>query len=101
MPKLPVVLIHGYSDSAHSFELWREALVERGYAATTIHLGEYVTLSNDINIKDIAEGLDRALRIRAGHRQGRSVRRLVHSTGMFVVREWLTGFARARIGSSI
>jgi len=93
MPKLPVVLIHGYSDSAHSFELWREALVERGYAATTIHLGEYVTLSNDINLKDIAEGLDRALRIRAGIGNDDPFDAIVHSTGMLVVREWLTGFA--------
>src|SRR6478672_9268413 len=93
MPKLPVVLIHGYSDSAHSFELWREALVEQGYAATTIHLGEYVTLSNDINLKDIAEGLDRALRIRAGIGNDDPFDAIVHSTGMLVVREWLTGFA--------
>ena len=93
MPKLPVVLIHGYSDSAHSFEQWREALVARGYEATTIHLGEYVTLSNDINIKDIAEGLDRALRIRAGLSKDDPFDALVHSTGMLVVREWLTGFA--------
>ncbi|HEY7055036.1 MAG TPA: hypothetical protein VH458_00860 [Vicinamibacterales bacterium] len=93
MARLPVVLIHGYSDVGISFERWREALVGRGYTATTIHLGEYVTLSNDITVKDIAEGLDRALRIRAGIGADDPFDAIVHSTGMLVVREWLTGFA--------
>jgi hypothetical protein len=93
MARLPVVLIHGYSDVGTSFENWREALVEKGYAATTVHLGEYVTLSNDVTVKDIAEGLDRALRIRAGIGNDDAFDAIVHSTGMLVIREWLTSFA--------
>jgi hypothetical protein len=61
MPKHPIVLVHGYSDKGQSFERWCQRLEAAGYDATTIHLGNYVSLSNEITIKDIAEGFDRAL----------------------------------------
>jgi hypothetical protein len=57
--RLPIVLLHGYSASQQSFRPWRDILVRHGHDATTIHLGDYVSLSNEITIKDIAEGLDR------------------------------------------
>src|SRR5690606_15097504 len=61
-----------------------------GYDATTIHLGNYVSLSNEITIKDIAEGFDRALR--ASHiPPDAPFDAIVHSTGMLVMREWLAG----------
>lgn len=86
----PIVLVHGYSDAAPSFGKWRDALTSRGYDAKTIHLGNYVSLSNEITIKDIAEGFDRALRISSlGDDQPFDA--IVHSTGMLVVREWLAG----------
>lgn len=90
MPPRPIVLVHGYSDAAPSFAKWRDALTSRGYDATTIHLGNYVSLSNEITIKDIAEGFDRALRISSlGDEQPFDA--IVHSTGILVVREWLAG----------
>ncbi|MSO56976.1 MAG: hypothetical protein EXQ55_08670, partial [Acidobacteria bacterium] len=58
--------------------------------ATTIHLGNYVSLSNEITIKDIAEGFDRALRL-SKLRKDEPFDAVVHSTGMLVVREWLAG----------
>ena len=61
MAKRPIVLVHGYSDKGASFGRWRKALEAQGYDATTVHLGNYVSLSNEITIKDIAEGFDRAL----------------------------------------
>ena len=61
MPSRPIVLVHGYSDNGESFEAWRQALTRRGYDATTLHLGNYVSLSNEITIKDIAEAFERAL----------------------------------------
>jgi len=92
MPKRPLLLIHGYSDVGESFERWREVFVARGYDTTTIHLAQYVTLSNEITIKDIAEGLDRALAIRAGLAPTDPFDAIVHSTGMLVIREWLTAY---------
>ncbi len=90
MPKRPIVLVHGYSDQGPSFRRWSDVLTARGFDATTIHLGSYVSLSNEISVKDIAEGFDRALR-ESPLRDGQPFDAIVHSTGMLVVREWLAG----------
>jgi hypothetical protein len=86
MPR-PIVLIHGYSDSAPSFARWREILEGHGYASGDIHACTYQSLTNEINIKDIAEAFDRALRDRIG--AGTEFDAIVHSTGMLVLRQWL------------
>ena len=90
MPKRPIVLVHGYSDTGPSFRRWSDVLTARGFDAQTIHLGSYVSLSNEITVKDIAEGFDRALR-ESPLRDGRPFDAIVHSTGMLIVREWLAG----------
>ena len=96
MPRLPLVLIHGYSDLGASFEPWRRALSGRGYDVSSIHVPSYRSLTNEITIKDIAEGLDRALRIRAGLASDEPFDAIVHSTGMLVIRAWLTAYAKRR-----
>lgn len=90
MARRPIVLVHGYSDQGDSFARWRELLAAAGYDATTVHVGSYVSLSNEISIKDIAEGFDRALR-HAGFGPEVEFDAFVHSTGMLVIREWLAG----------
>ena len=94
--RLPVVLLHGYSNRQQSFRPWREALIANGYDPTTIRLGDYVSLSNEITIKDIAEGLDRALREEAGLSTDEPFDAIVHSTGGLVIREWLATYQRRR-----
>ena len=94
--RLPVVLLHGYSVRQQSFRPWREALIANGYDPTTIRLGDYVSLSNEITIKDIAEGLDRALREEAGLNADEPFDAIVHSTGGLVIREWLATYQRRR-----
>lgn len=96
MARRPVVLIHGYSDRGESFQPWADALVASGYDARTLHACSYRTLTNEVTIKDIAEGFDRALRIRAGLDDGQSFDAIVHSTGMLVIRAWLTNFPERR-----
>ncbi len=90
----PVVLVHGYSDKGQSFKGWRTLLAAAGYDARTIHVGNYVSLSNEVSLKDIAEGFDRALR-ETGLKDTAPFDALVHSTGMLVVREWLAGTSGA------
>lgn len=90
MPKRPIVLVHGYSDKGTSFKRWCDLLTAQGYDATTIRLGNYVSLSNEITIKDIAEGFGRALRV-SRLEDTEPFDAIVHSTGMLVVREWLAG----------
>jgi pimeloyl-ACP methyl ester carboxylesterase len=94
--RLPIILLHGYSASQGSFRRWRDVLVERGYEATAIHLGDYVSLSNEITIKDIAEGLDRALREEVGLSADEPFDAIVHSTGGLVIREWLATYGVRR-----
>lgn len=93
MPRLPIVLVHGYSDKGESFRKWCAELKKLGYDATAIHLANYVSLSNEVTIKDLAEGFDRALRDRAGLSADEPFDAIVHSTGMLVVREWLTTYS--------
>ncbi len=94
MADLPVVLVHGYSDKGEGFSHWRQTLQARGRDATTIHIGNYISLSNEVSIKDIAEGFDRALHERAGLKAGEPFDAIVHSTGMLVVREWLAAYSK-------
>ena len=90
----PIVLIHGYSDTGASFERWKEILRSQGYADNDIHICTYQSLTNEINIRDIAEALDRALRARIG--AGTEFDAIVHSTGMLVIRQWLISHAVRR-----
>ena len=62
MPERPVVLVHGYSDSHRGFRVWKEILA----TDFDVRVVSYKSLTNEISIKDIAEGFDRALRCQAG-----------------------------------
>ncbi len=96
MPRRHLVLIHGYSDRGQSFDTWKALLGRRGYdAITEISVASYETLTNEVGIKDIAEGLDRALALKAGLSQGEPFDAIVHSTGMLVIRSWLAAYSTA------
>ena len=58
----PLVLIHGYSADSDAFKPMQNALIERGIVSTDINICNYISLNNEITIKDIAEGLERAFR---------------------------------------
>jgi hypothetical protein len=92
-PRRPIVIVHGYSDKGKSAAEWCRLLTAAGYDATSIHVSEYVSLSNEVTIKDIAEGFDRSLRIRAGLGTDEEFDAIVHSTGILVIRSWLTTYA--------
>ena len=94
-PARPLVLIHGYSDKGESFNNWKAALKTKlGYQDSNFHICSYASLANEISIKDIAEGFDRALRIQAGLDEEEEFDAIVHSTGMLVLRSWLTTYAK-------
>lgn len=92
----PIVLIHGYSDKGSSFKSWVEELTGRRREVISIHTCNYRTLTNEVTIKDIAEGFDRALRFDAGLSTETEFDAIVHSTGMLVIRAWLTTYATRR-----
>jgi hypothetical protein len=92
MPR-PLVLVHGYSASGAAFNQVRAALSAKGIAATDIDVCTYVSLNNEITIKDLAEGLDRAFRFHPILKNPeQEFDAIVHSTGMLVLRSWLTNY---------
>lgn len=88
----PVIFIHGYSASEQSFEEWRTILCNKGYDVKSVHVCSYRTLTNEVTVKDLAEGFDRALRIQGGLDNDEEFDAIVHSTGMLVLRSWLTTY---------
>jgi pimeloyl-ACP methyl ester carboxylesterase len=96
MPRNPIVLIHGYSDDGGAFREWQQILERRGYDIAMVHACTYRSLTNEVTIKDIAEGFDRALRIQAGLSADEPFDAIVHSTGMLVIRAWLSAYAGRR-----
>jgi pimeloyl-ACP methyl ester carboxylesterase len=92
MARRPVVLIHGYSDKGASFRPWMKLLRQAGYEATGLRICSYRTLVNELTIPDIAEALDRALQEEAGLKPEEEFDAIVHSTGMLVIRAWLSGY---------
>jgi hypothetical protein len=87
---LPLVLIHGYSDKGASFQIWREKLTtgQSPLPQETISTCSYESLTDEVTIKDLADGLDRALDAKLGNGNP-AFDAIVHSTGMLVIREWL------------
>jgi pimeloyl-ACP methyl ester carboxylesterase len=94
----PIVLIHGYSDRGQSFKVWRDKLTSGNpvWEVDTISVGNYTSLTDEVTIKDLADGLDRALRAKFGD-DTQEFDAIVHSTGMLVIREWFVR-DRRRLG---
>ena len=89
-----VLLIHGYSASGVDLLKWREMLTSVGIGTRTVEIGNYVTLNNEVTIKDLGEAFDRALRYTPWSSGAVgdtwTFDAIVHSTGMLVIRQWLT-----------
>jgi pimeloyl-ACP methyl ester carboxylesterase len=94
----PIILIHGYSDNGSSFRTWREKLGSGAptWNIDTISAGNYQSLTDEVTIKDLADGLDRALREKFSNDE-QEFDAIVHSTGMLVIREWFVR-DRRRLG---
>ena len=57
----PVVFVHGYSDSGSAWRPWRAILRQRlGIDDSLMRTCTYVSLNNEITIRDLAEAFDRA-----------------------------------------
>ena len=103
MPR-PLVLVHGYSADAKAFHPVRNALLARKdgqkIELVDINICNYISLNNEITIKDIAEGFDRALGLCDGLKNGEEFDAIVHSTGMLVVRAWLVNYGGPLSGNT-
>jgi pimeloyl-ACP methyl ester carboxylesterase len=96
----PLLLIHGYSADGLDFAPLAKALAGvLKCELTEVNIGNYVSLNNEITIKDIAEGLDRAFGAHPALKNAAEFDAIVHSTGMLVIRSWLTNYGAA-VGSN-
>lgn len=85
---IPLVLVHGYASGAAAFSTWKDALLKAGRKVEDIFIGNYVTLNNEVNVDDIANGFQHAMHDKGLDRTPFDA--IVHSTGMLVMRSWLT-----------
>jgi pimeloyl-ACP methyl ester carboxylesterase len=88
----PLVLIHGYSATCEDFKAFIPLLRQLGQEPLEINVCNYISLSNEITVRDIAEGFDRAIRYHPKLKDGQEFDAIVHSTGMLVIRTWLTEY---------
>ncbi len=88
-----VLLIHGYSASGEDLMPWKRALSDAKIVTVPIEVGNYISLNNEVTIKDLGEAFDRALRLTkfsSGSLDDQwTFDAIVHSTGMLVLRQWL------------
>ena len=91
MAKRPIVILHGWSDSAKSFQaLARHIARELATTVKSIDLGEYESMNDAVTFDDIDAAMDAAWDDHGLPRTPRSVDVVVHSTGGLVIRNWMT-----------
>ncbi len=90
MADRPLVLLHGYSSDGGAFARWRRALLEAGWTPEQLVTVSYESLTNEVSVRDIAEGFDKILTHAVGGDATAPFDVMVHSTGMLVLRAWLT-----------
>ena len=87
---LPIVIIHGWSDQAVSFQPLAQALYARyGVAVTTINLAQWESMNDQITYDDLVTRMDGAWTAAGLPRGPGSVDVIVHSTGGLLIRDWL------------
>ncbi len=86
----PLVIIHGWSDDCTSFLPLANALeAAANRPAEQLFLGNYVSLDDDVQMKDLVQALTHAWSKEKLPTAPGSVDVIIHSTGGLVVRDWM------------
>jgi len=95
-----VFLIHGWSvESTTTYAALHHQLAkfsptdrqqEKKFQIEEIYLGQYVSLDDNVEVRDLSRGLDSALTERLKNEWDTPFHVITHSTGALVVRHWLT-----------
>ena len=96
-----VFLIHGWSvNETTTYQALHERLDKYGFELSHIYLGRYVSLDNDVEIKDIAHAMHRALTEHLGESSWTGpIHMITHSTGALVVKQWLTSYYKDEVAT--
>lgn len=86
----PLVIIHGWSDDCTSFLPLANAIeAVAGRPVEKLFLGNYVSLDDDVQMKDLVRALTNAWKKEKLPTTPGSVDVIIHSTGGLVVRDWM------------
>lgn len=85
----PVIIIHGWSDESSSFVPLGQWLAGNGFQVVDIHLGNYLSMNDDLTVFDLGLAFSRALAANNIPQAPHSFDVIVHSTGGLVIREYL------------
>ena len=85
----PVIILHGWSDDYESFIPLGQWLAANGFQVVDIHLGNYLSMNDELTVFDLGLAFIRALDANGIPQQPHSFDVIVHSTGGLVIREYL------------
>ncbi|HET6971507.1 MAG TPA: hypothetical protein VFH92_10315, partial [Phenylobacterium sp.] len=92
-----VAILHGWSDEGKSFQPLRQFLVDHGYDAREVFLGDYISLDDDVRVEDVAKRMEDVVAgLMAAGQLAPTFDLIVHSTGALVARQWLLDRHNAR-----
>ena len=92
MAYLPVIILHGWSDTSNSFRNLAGWLEQNGFNVIDIYLGDYLSMNDEITLFDLGAAFGQALKDRNISQNRFSFDVIVHSTGGLVIREYLRQF---------
>ena len=85
-----VFLVHGWSvTNTSTYQALHLKLAENGFDLQEVNLGRYVTLENNVEIRDIAKAMHNALKDNLGNNWKQEFHLITHSTGALVVKQWI------------
>lgn len=87
----PLVIIHGWSDFAESFVPLADAIEKKANRPVEqIWLGNYISLDDDVQMKDLVRGLAQAWKDRNLPTKPKGTDVIIHSTGGLIIRDWMS-----------
>lgn len=93
-----VFLIHGWSaQETTTYQAFHKKLADNGFDLEEIYLGRYVSLENDIEIRDIAKALHRALHKMLKGDWAQPFHIITHSTGALIAKQWIVHHYKDRL----
>jgi len=84
-----VILLHGWNGSSESLRGVANWLRQQGVDSVDIHLGDYLSLNDELTLRDLGFAFRRALAAKNISQDRHSFNLVVHSTGGLVAREYL------------
>lgn len=93
-----VFMIHGWSvRSTETYQALHLKLAEEGFELHDIHLGRYVSLENEVEIRDLSKAMHRALREELKDDWSRPFHFITHSTGALIVKHWILNYYKGSL----